>query len=230
MVARSLSRRLAIVIPLSVLGLLLGLYLLARTFGSWFDAPDPTSIAEASLQSMREQQRLIVFSSRSVATATATRSYGPLAYRRTLIMPGDIRYELNLANLRQQDLRWDVGTRTLSVTLPPIELSEPQIDINAIHVIDDGGIFRDLTGVDRVLEQTNRQDALRQLNEQARTPIPMRLARESAKRTVARSFALPLRAAGLEANVVVRFADEPAGEREYMDLSRPIEEVVNGAK
>jgi hypothetical protein len=55
----------------------------------------------------------------------------------------------------------------------------------------------------------------------------MRLARDAAKRAVARSFAMPLRAAGIEANVEVRFAGEAGGDPSYLDRSRRIEDVLN---
>ena len=210
-----------------VVAALLLLWLLFRSVGSWFEPPDPKTIAEASLQSMREQNRLIVFSSRNVATVTTTQERGPFQYSRTMIMPGDVRYELNLANLRGQDLRWDAATRTLSVTLPPIELSAPQIDMAAIREFGDGGILRRLLVEDSRLDQANRENAIQSLTEQARQPMPMRLARDSAKRAIARSFALPLRAAGVEANVEVRFADEPQQEPSYIDQSRSMDEVLN---
>lgn len=231
MVARSLSRRLAIIIPLSVLALLVGLYFIAQQLGrSWFDAPAPESIAQASLQSMREQARLTTFSARYVAVVTSTQNRFGLAAQKTLIMPGDVRYELNLAALRQQDVSWNAQTNTLSVTLPPLEVSQPQVDLTAIQEYSGGGLLLRLTDAERALDVANRQAGLRSLVEQARQPVPMRLARDSAKRTVARSFAMPLRAAGLDANVAVRFGDEPAGgAREYMDRSRRIEDVLNEA-
>ena len=222
--------RLALIIPLSVIGLLIGLWLIARTLGgSWFGAPEPESIAQASLQSMREQARLSVFSARYVAVVTSTqeRLGGIVSARKTLIMPADVRYELNLANLGQDNVRWDAGSSTLHVTLPPIEVSQPQIDLNAIQEYSGGGLVMRLTDAEQALDQANRQAGLRSLVEQARQPMPLRLARDSAKRAVARSFALPLRAAGIDANVAVRFADEPqGGDREYMDYSRPVADVL----
>lgn len=219
--------RLAWIIPLSVVALLVGLYLIARSVaGSWFDAPEPESIAQASLQSMREQARLNVFAARYVAVVTSSQQRFGLRAQKTLIMPGDVRYELDLARLREQDLRWDAATRTLNVTLPPIEVSQPQIDLNAIQEYSGGGLLLRLTDAERALDQANRQSGQRSLVEQARQPMPMRLARDAAKRAVARSFALPLRAAGVEANVAVRFADEPEGAREYIDRSRTINEVL----
>lgn len=219
--------RLVWVIPLSVIAFLVGLYLILRAFSdSWMSGPEPTSIAQASLQSMREQARLNVFAARYVAVVTSTQERFGLRAQKTLIMPGDVRYELNLANLREQDLRWDEATSTLNVTLPPIEVSQPQIDINAIQEYGGGGLLSRLTDAETALEAANRQAGQRSLIEQARQPMPMRLARDAAKRAVARSFALPLRAAGLEANVSVRFADEPGDAPEYMDRSTPLNEVL----
>jgi hypothetical protein len=227
MVARSLSRRLAIVIPLSVVALLLGLWLILRSFsGSWFEAPAPESIAQASLQSMREQARLNVFAARYVAVVTSTQTRLGLQAQKTLIMPGDVRYEVNLAALTQDMVRWNAETETLSVTLPPIEVSQPQIDINAMQEYSGGGLLMRLTDAEGALDQANREAGQRSLMQQAQGPMPMRLAREAAKRAVARSFALPLRAAGVDANVEVRFANEPREEPSYMDRSRSMEEVM----
>jgi hypothetical protein len=48
-------------------------------------------------------------------------------------------------------------------------------------------------------------------------------------RLVARSFAIPLRSAGIDASVAVRFVD-PAGREEALFLDRPrrIDEAVGG--
>jgi len=227
------SRLALIIVPLSIIALVIAGLVALRWVGGMFGAPEPETIAQASVQSMREQARLSVFAARYVAFVTSAqeRLGGIVSAQKTMIMPGDVRYELNLANLSDQNVRWDEGTRTLHVTLPPIEISQPQIDINAIQEYSGGGLLMRLTDAERALDEANRRQGLASLIEQARQPMPMRLARDSAKRAVARSFALPLRAAGIDANVAVRFADEPEdGEREYMDYSRRIEDVLADPK
>lgn len=223
-----ISRRRNWLIPALVLGVVVVVYLIIRSLGSWFSAPPPTSIVSASLQSMREQQRLIVFTARynAVVTSTQDRMGGLLSAQKTMIMPGDVRYELNLEGLTEQNLRWNAANNTLTVTLPPIEVSQPQIDLNSVSEIRNGSILFSVSDAERVLDDANRQAALRSLDQQGHAPLQMRLARDSAKRAIARSFALPLRAAGVRANVEVRFADEPQGERSFVDLSTPMEEVV----
>jgi hypothetical protein len=213
-------------LPALVVGALLLAFLMFRWVGSWFDTPAPVSIAQASLQSMREQQRLTTLSARYVAVVTSSQERGLLKPEKTMIMQGDVRYEVNLAALTQDNLRWDAGTKTLSVTLPPIEISEPQVDLKSIQEYDNGSLAFTFTSAEEALNNANREAALKSLTEQARAPLPLRTARESAQRAIARSFALPLRAAGVDANVEVRFADQAQNEPSYMDGSRPLNEVM----
>ena len=70
-----------------------------------------------------------------------------------------------------------------------------------------------LTDAERTLDQANRRSAQDELMRQARERTPTGLARDAAMRAVARSFAMPLRAAGIDASVAVRFVD-PAGREE----------------
>jgi hypothetical protein len=191
-------------------------------------APDPETIASASLQGMREQSRLSTFVARYVAVVTSEQDrFGILSARKTLIMPGLVRYEVDLAKMGPRDVRWDAATKTLAVTVPPVEVVGPQVDLNGLREYDSGGVLMKLTDVESELDKANRRAAQAELLRQARGPVPMRLAQDATRRAVERSFALPLRAAGLEARVTVRFAGEPAdGER--VDGSRSLDEVYSG--
>ena len=225
----SLVRQYKWAIPIGiVLALLLAGFLLVRWMGNWFEAPAPQTIASASLQSMREQQRLTTLTARYIAvvTSTQTRAGGALEAAKTLIMPGDVRYEVDLAALRQDNLRWDAATKTLSVTLPPLQSSQPAVDLKAVQEIRNNSLLFTLTDAERTLDGANREAALRSLTQQAQQALPIRAARDSAKRAIARSFAMPLRAAGLEVNVEVRFADEPGEVPSYVDQSRSVSEVL----
>jgi hypothetical protein len=144
-------------------------------------------------------------------------------------MPGLVRYDIDLSRLRQRDVAWDGETRILRVTLPPIEISGPQVNPSDIRSYGGGALITALTGGDARLDEANRLRGQEALLGQAREPVPMRLARDSARRAVERSFAMPLRAAGLDARVVVRFVDEGSS-REQMDRSRSLEEVVGSPR
>ncbi|MBF6873301.1 hypothetical protein HN308_20165, partial [Acinetobacter baumannii] len=57
----------------------------------------------------------------------------------------------------------------------------------------------------------NRKRAQEELIKQAKGATPMRLAQRAARTAVEQSFAMPLKAAGIDASVTARFADAPAG-------------------
>lgn len=223
----ALKRRLPILLP-ALAALLLGLafgYLLRPSARA--PEPDPRAVANTALLSIREQGRLVSFTGRYVAIVSATETRLGLTARKTLIMPGLVRYSVNLSRLRRDHLGWDAATRTLTVTLPPLEISGPQVDLNQVQEFSEGGILMALTDAERTLDQDNRRRALEELMCQARDGTPTNQARNAAMRIVARSFAMPLRAAGIDASVTVRFID-PAGREEASYLDRPnrVEDAV----
>ncbi len=220
--------RLGLLVGALLVGLVLGALVTgAIRIGSLFGGgPDPETIAAASLESMREQNRLTPFAARYVAVVTSSQSRFGLRAQKTLIMPGMVRYEVDLGKLRQRDLRWNEATKTLTISLPPLEISRPNVDLNELREYGEGGVLMALTSAEDKLDQANRSRGQQELVRQARQPLPMRLARDAAKRAVARSFAMPLRAAGIEANVEVRFASEGAQDPSYLDRSRRIEDVL----
>ena len=208
-----------------LLGALLGWALRPRSAVA--AAADPSAVAQSTLLSLRDDGRLTSYSARFVAIVTASESRLGLTARKTLIMPGDVRYGVDLARLNRRSLDWDEPTRTLTVTLPPLEISGPEIDLNQVRDYSEGGILMALTDAERTLDRTNRRSAQDELMRQARERTPMGQAREAAMRTLARTFAMPLRAAGIDASVAVRFVD-PAGREESFFLDRPrrIDEAV----
>jgi hypothetical protein len=85
-------RRLAPLLIALAAGLLLGAVIAGFVrFGDLLGrGPDPQSVATATLQSVREQNRLTAFSARYVAVVTSTQNRFGLSARKTLIMPGTV--------------------------------------------------------------------------------------------------------------------------------------------
>ena len=181
---------------------------------------DPETIAHAALLSVRDQGRIVTSAASFVAMASASESHLGLTARKTLILPGSVRYGVDLTRLRRSNLAWDDATRTLTVTLPPLELSGPRIDPDQVREEKEGSLVMALADSEKELDAEVRREAQDDLMRQARAPEAMHLAREAAMRDVARSFAMPLRAAGVEASVAVRFVD-PSGREEAAFLDRP---------
>jgi hypothetical protein len=229
--ARKLNRPMLIagILAALVLGLLIGVAAVAdRMFG----APDAKTIATSSLESMRAQNRLIVFAARYVSVTSSRQSRLGFAAERTLILPGDVRYEVDLSKLQPNDVRWDSGSNTLRVRVPDIEIAGPQVDLASAREYGEGKLMTTIFGGEEQLDQANRAKAVADLRKQAMAELPMRLAREAARQAIERSFAMPLNAAGFsDAKVVARFASEDAtDDPSYIDQSRSYNEVLEEAR
>lgn len=191
--------------------LLVAVWWAVAAWQDWQKGYDPETVVAASLQGLQEQNVLVPFTARYVAVVTSTQSRMGLSAKKTLIMPGTVRYELDLGKLKQSDLDWDATTNALTVTLPPLRLAGPEIDIDAISEYRDGEILLTLTDAERTLDVANRKRAQEELIAQAKGATPMRLAQGAARTAVEQSFAMPLKAAGIDAKVTARFADAPSG-------------------
>ncbi len=207
MAARGVSKTIFRIAIVAVLAL--ALFLGWRAWTDWQRGYDPETVVAASLQGLREQNVLVPFTARYVAVVTSTQSRLGLSAKKTLIMPGTVRYELDLAKLEQSDLDWDAATKALTITLPPLRLAGPEIDLGAISEFRDGEILLTLTDAERTLDAANRKAAQEELIKQAKGATPMRLARNAASAAVEQSFAMPLKAAGIDATVTASFADTP---------------------
>ncbi len=212
------------------LGLVITVMLLASA-GIWWSLrqmePQIGSVVASTLDALQEQNRLLTFTSNSTATVTTTQSRYGLSAKKTLIVKGVMRYEVDMAKLTADDVRWDVGSKTLSVRIPPVEIAPPQIDLNSIQEYGESGILRSLTNVDTALDAANRAKAQAQLVTQAQSPVLMDLARAASKKAVARNFAVPLKAAGIDAEVVPFFeAERDQAVRTRWDLSTPLGDAL----
>jgi hypothetical protein len=234
MVESRLNKPLAIaaIVVALILGVLLGITsgLADRIFGG----PDPKTIATSSLESMRSQNRLITFVARyvSVVSSEEQRLGGLVSTERTLILPGNVRYEVDLSKLQPDDVRWDAASQTLNVRIPDIEIAGPEVDLGAAREYGSGGVLATLTNAETQLDEANRARAVSDLRKQAQAEVPMRLARDAARQAMERSFSMPLKAAGFEnAKVVARFAgEEGTADPSYLDLSRNPSEVIQEAQ
>ena len=214
----------AIAIALAV-GLVLGLAggVVDRLFGG----PNPETIASASLQSMRAQNRLTTFVARYVSVTSSKTSRFGFSTERTLILPGDVRYEVDLAKLQPKDVVWDKGSNTLSVLLPEIEIAGPDVDLTAAREYGEGGVLAALTNSDQQLDQANRNAAVADLRKQAQAAVPMRLARDATRSAVERSFAMPLLAAGFkDVKVAARFPTDGTADGSRITASVPYNEAI----
>jgi len=223
--------------PIAILAVIVALVLgvvVGKTTGiadRIFGGPSAKTIASSSLESMRAQNRLVAFVARYVSVTTTETSRFGFSAKRTLILPGDVRYELDLSKLQANDVSWDGSSNTLKVRLPEIEIAGPDVDLAAAQEYGEGGVLSAITNANQQLDSANRAKAVADLRKQAQGATQMRLARQAARQAVERSFAMPLVAAGFKnAKVVARFPTEGTDDASYMDLSTPYNEAIAEAE
>lgn len=186
----------------------------ALALAGWFgwqvwgpqDRGDPVA---TSLLAFEKANRLTVFSAQlaPVVSADDVRGYGLLKSRQVAVIPARVDYTLDLAKLDAAKFKWDAAAKQLSVTLPPLALSKPNLDEARAQYLREG-VW--ITGPAQAkLTRDNTLLAERQAAEQAANPALLGLAQQSAKQAVAQNLAVPLKAAGYgDVRVTVRFEGE----------------------
>lgn len=161
-----------------------------------------------------KQNSLVVFASRFevVAESEYEQSVGPITVRRVrqaAIIPASIDYRLDLSGMDASDFDWDEESQTLSVTLPQIQTSQPNLDEAQARIFTEG-LFN-TGGSQQQLSESNSRIAVEKAQAFARNGEILGLARSAAREAVRQNLAVPLQVAGYEqARVEVRFADEDA--------------------
>jgi hypothetical protein len=182
-------------------------FLLWRAFGP-ADHGDPVA---TSLTAFEKANKLTVFSAQlaPVVSAEDERAYGLLKSRQIAVIPARVDYTLDLARLDAGRFQWDPAGKALTVTLPPLQVSKPNLDEARAQYLREG-VW--ITGPAQAkLTRDNTLVAEREAAKQAAQPALMDLARGSAKEAVAQNLAVPLKVAGYgDVQVTVRFQGEAA--------------------
>ena len=184
--------------------------------GGWYAlkslAPDHGDPVAASLLAFEKQDRLTVFSAQLalVSASEDARVFGMLKSKQVAVIPARVDYSLDLTQMTPARMSWDQGKQTLDVTLPPLQLSRPNLDEAHAQYLREG-VW--ITGEAQAsLTRDNTLVAERQAADQARNPALLTLARSAAKDAIRQNLAIPLQVAGYGAvSVTVHFDGEPAG-------------------
>lgn len=171
------------------------------------DHGDPIT---TSLAAFEKANRLTVFSAQLVPVVTSDdeRMFGLLKSRQVAVIPARVDYTLDLSRLDAGRLGWDKEGKRLDVTLPPLQVSKPNMDeANAQYLRE--GVW--ITGdAQAKLTRSNTIVAEREAAKQAANPALLDLARTAAKQAVAQNLSVPLQVAGYgDVRVTVHFDGEP---------------------
>ncbi len=191
--------------------LLLILALAAIAWLSWraFFYDERADPVGSAMLAFEKQNSLTVFSSRFEVVAESEDSRGVLNLdllksRQLAVIPAQVEYRLDLASMDRDRFAWDEESETLSVVLPPLRVSRPNLDEAAARTFTEGTwVSRDAS---QDLARNNSQQAERKASTFARNPQILALARDAAKAAVRQNLAIPMQVAGYgDVTVEVRF-------------------------
>ncbi|HEY6869683.1 MAG TPA: DUF4230 domain-containing protein [Novosphingobium sp.] len=175
----------------------------------WKPVPPGDPLA-TMLTSFARQNRLIVFSAElaPVVASNDDRLFGLLHARQVAVIPARVDYALDMASIGRDRLKWDAARQRLDLTLPPLQLSRPNLDEARAQYLREGAWIT--RTAQEQLTRANTRLAEDQAARAAANPALMALARTAAKAAVTQNLTLPLQAAGYPAaHVTVRFDGEP---------------------
>ena len=131
-----------------------------------------------------------------------------LESRQAAIIPATVEYRLDLSTMDRDRFAWDAGSETLSVVLPALRISRPNLDEAAQTTFTEGTYVTRDASTD--LARNNSQQAERKAAAFAKNPEVLALARQAAKDAVRQNLTIPLQMAGYgDVTVNVRFDGEP---------------------
>lgn len=196
------------------LALVAALLLAATLFLGWrayFYQEEGDPVASAML-AFEKQNSLVVFASRFevVAESEYEQTIGPVTVRRVrqaAIIPASIDYRLDLSDIGASDFVWDEEAQLLTVNLPQLQTSQPNLDEASARIFTDG--MFNTGGSQQLLSESNSREAAQKAQAFAKNPEVLNLARRAAREAVRQNLAVPLQVAGYEqARVEVKFAGE----------------------
>ena len=164
----------------------------------------------SAMLAFEKQNSLTVFSSRFEVVAESTNTQGVLGIdilksRQAAIIPASVEYRLDLSAMDRDRFAWDADTETLSVTLPSLRISRPNLDEAEARTFTEGNF---VTGnAAEALARNNSRQAEQKANAFAKNPEVLALARQAATEAVRQNLAIPMQVAGY-GNVTVNVAFE----------------------
>lgn len=161
----------------------------------WRPAPIGDPLA-TSLAAFNKQDRLTVFSAElaPVVASDDSRLFGLVTSRQVAVIPARVDYAIDLGKVGRDRMHWDLASRTLTVKLPALEVTRPNLDEARAQYLREG-VWITRAAQDK-LTRDNTKLAERLAVEQAANPVLLGLARSAAKDALRQNLAIPLQVAG----------------------------------
>jgi len=183
----------------------------------------------AMVSAFQEQNKLSVFRAQVPSFVTSRHDGWIFDAEQSGVIPASVEYHLDLSKLTEQNFEWDRDRSVMTVTMPPLVISEPVLDMQRAKLVNRGILVSGNVGVDLVKQ--NAGVAKRQAYAEAQNPQMMALARDAARKAMTQNISVPLQAAGFnDVKVVARFPEEGAQDPSYMDRSLTYNQAIEEAR
>lgn len=157
---------------------------------------DTTKVLATTVESLRDERRMLVFSYKGTAKVQAERSLWWLfGGRQELIVPGVVNYYVDLSDLSLGDVSFNETAKIVTVRLPKVTLGDIAFQPENATTINGGILSWDDDQVE-ALRKLNYRNARRAMVAQAQQPGLLNAARKQARSNITGLFEIPLRIAG----------------------------------
>ncbi len=161
-----------------------------------FFTVETTKVLATTVESLRDENRLLVFSYKGDARVTAERTrFWLLSGTQELSVPAVVNYYLDLSELTLADVSYNDAARVVTVRLPAVTLGDIAFQPENASTVN-GGVLTFGEGTVEALRSLNYRNARRAMVAQAQQPGLLNEARRRARENVQSYFEIPLRIAG----------------------------------
>ncbi|MEX0343027.1 MAG: DUF4230 domain-containing protein [Erythrobacter sp.] len=163
----------------------------------------------SAMLAFEKQNSLTVFSSRFEIVAESVDRRGVLNLdllesRQAAIIPATVEYRLDLSEIDRDDFEWDREARSLTVTVPQLRTSTPNLDEAQARVFTEGAWLTRDASTD--LARNNSRQAAEKATAFAKNPQILAMARSAARDAIRQNLSIPLQLAGHgDVDISVRF-------------------------
>ncbi|WP_294210560.1 DUF4230 domain-containing protein [uncultured Sphingomonas sp.] len=161
-----------------------------------FFTVETTKVLATTVESLRDENQLLVFSYKGNARVSAERTrFWLLSGTQELNVPAVVNYYCDLSGLTLADVRYNDTAKIVTVRLPAITVGDIVFQPENASTVN-GGVLTYGEGTVEALRKLNYKNARRAMVAQAQQPGLLNEALRRAKQNVQAYFEIPLRIAG----------------------------------
>jgi len=173
---------------------------------SGFFRADSKRVLAAAVESLRSENKLLVYSYKGFAAVSVERDgFLFLDGHQDLIVPAAVSYHVDLSELTAEQITFDEASRVMTINLPPLTMGDVAFEPEGARTSNGGLLTFDQDEVDE-LSRLNYASARKAFVKQAQGEAIVEAAEGQARASIQSVLALPLRVVGRpDIAVVARF-------------------------